>query len=111
MRTALGQYHRDCHDTEYDGAQAIGPQIATLRAQVMALFRKHGPMTDDELMDAYTAAHGSIYKNSLEPRRYELVKDGLLEKTAAKRKGKSGVSRIVWGIPNMAPVQLTLEDA
>lgn len=92
----LGQHHRDPHDSELDGAERIASKVETLQARVKGLFEQYGAMTDEELLDHYTSQFGTIYKNSLEPRRYELVRDGWLEKSLERRPGKSGVRRIVW---------------
>ena len=92
----LGQHHRDPHDSELEGAERIAPKVETLQERVKKLFLTFGAMTDEELLEAYVANYEPIYKNSLEPRRYELVRDGWLEKSAERRPGKSGVKRIVW---------------
>lgn len=96
MMDEIGQHHTDCHESERDGAAAIGPHASRIQGQVMSLFSKYGPMTDEELLERYVATYGHIYKNSLEPRRYELVRAGALCKSAIRRQGKSGVRRIVW---------------
>jgi hypothetical protein len=104
----IGQHHRDCHESELEGAEQIAPQIETMRVRILALFEAHGPMTDEELLDRYNALHDRIAINSLVPRRYELVRDGKLENSGERRKGRSGVKRIVWRVPSGPPIQLSL---
>lgn len=96
MTDEIGQHHTDCHESELDGAKAIGAYASRIQGHVMTLFTTYGPMTDEELLERYIATYGHIYKNSLEPRRYELVRAGALCKSAMRRQGKSGVRRIVW---------------
>ena len=98
MSQPTGQHHTECHDSEMDGAKQIGPQIATLHARVLALFDAYGFMTDEELLDRYVTRWGSISKNSLEPRRNELVREQQVMNTGLRKPGRSGVKRIVWGL-------------
>ena len=92
----LGQHHVDAGDSELAGAVAIAPRLANLHERVLALFRERRDLTDEELRAAYVARWGHVEKNSLEPRRYELVQMRLVMKTDTRRPGKSGVGRIVW---------------
>ena len=96
MSQRFGQYHTDAGDSELAGAVAIAPKLDNLKIRVLTLFREHHRLTDEELLARYIARWGEIYKNSLEPRRYELAKLGLVRKSDERRKGKSGVGRIVW---------------
>jgi cytochrome c2 len=98
MKEPIGQHHTECHDSEMDGAKQIGPQIATLHARVLALFEAYGFMTDEELLDRYVTRWGAISKNSLEPRRNELVREQQVMNTGLRKSGRSGVKRIVWGL-------------
>ncbi len=91
-------HHRECLDAEREAAELIAPARATIQARVLTLFREHGPMTDEELLARYRERYGPIMKNSLEPRRCELVDGGHLEATGERRKGQGRVSRTVWRV-------------
>ena len=110
----IGQHHRDCHDSEYDGAKQIGPQKKTLQAMIYRLYEATDYMSDEEMLDAFCAKHGEQwreFRNSLEPRRYELVRDGKLENSGQRRAGRSGIRRIVWRIVQpVDPVEEEVAD-
>jgi hypothetical protein len=72
------------------------PRLTDLHERVLDLLWARGPMTDEELFDAYVAKHGSGYRNTVLPARTSLNKAGLVVDTGDRREVRSGRTAIVW---------------
>lgn len=72
------------------------PQTSEVRARILDLFRAHGPMTDEEMFERYTANYGGGYRNTILPARNALYKDELVYSTQTRRTVRSGRTAIVW---------------
>ncbi|WP_298800142.1 hypothetical protein [uncultured Devosia sp.] len=81
-------------DTSHDAAKVMRERAPTLRERVLGEFRAFGPMTPDECA---TSLRASIL--SIRPRVSELVADGLVVDTGARRMNESGMSAKVYRVP------------
>jgi len=77
--------------TSQDAADAIHNRAATLRQAVIAMFRKHGSLTADEVAELLGESVLAI-----RPRLSELRKLGRIADTGLRRKNQSGRSANVW---------------
>jgi len=85
--------------TSHQAAASIdGERIRLSQHAVLRHFRRHGPMTDTELIEGYD---GKIPQtdSGLRTRRSELVKKGLLVDTGRRELLETGRSSKVWGLP------------
>lgn len=77
-------------DTSADAALAVEPKTGTQRARVLRALRKHGPMTDPELVIWL-----NMGPNTERPRRVELVTGGLV-RDSGERRTHHGRDHIAW---------------
>jgi hypothetical protein len=72
-------------------------QLGLGQAFVLELFRKHGPMTDEEIIKASQANGGPKYGGrSLKQRRAELVGLGYVRDSGQRDTLRSGREGVVW---------------
>lgn len=78
--------------------RAMHTDFLLTAAHTLRHFRRHGPMTDTELIEGYD---GKIPQtdSGLRTRRSELVKKGLLVDTGRRELLDTGRSSKVWGLP------------
>lgn len=94
-----GSYRRDGPWTMKAGAEAIAPEVGTLRARVFRLFDTLGAMTDKKMVIAYRHAHGGGEYRSLITRRRELVDKGFIQDTGKTALNlQSNVPNIIWAV-------------
>lgn len=70
---------------------------------ILAIYKQHGAMTDEELYDRYSDEHGG-YRNTVLPTRNALYKAGFIENSGRRARVKSGRSAIVWRLSEVARV-------
>lgn len=75
------------------GAEKIAPSIPGLQERVLSAYRLMGPMTDVELADFL-----GLDKNTVIPRRHELMEAGHVQKIGHRRNERTGVSNATWGL-------------
>lgn len=83
-------------DTSHAAAASLAPdKIRLSQHAVLRHLRRHGPMTDTEMVDSFD---GKIYQSpsGLRTRRKELVDRGLVIDTGKRETLESGRSAIVW---------------
>jgi len=80
-------------ETSQAAAEAIEPDVATLRGQVLAHLRSCGVKgaTDDEMQVAL-----DMNPSTERPRRIELWRAGLVERSGRTRPTRSGRLAVVW---------------
>jgi hypothetical protein len=81
----------DHPDTSWAAARQIVPTAKSLRAQVFALLRTRGGMTDEEMQTVLR-----MNPSTQRPRRVELVEKHLIVDSGARRATRSGRKAIVW---------------
>ena len=79
-------------ETSIEGAKKIAPKCNGLHQKIIMLLRDVGGMNNCELREAI----GNIENGTMSARIRELVLQGKVRDSGVKRKGKSGVSQIVW---------------
>lgn len=83
-------------DTSHAAAASLAPdKIRLSQHAVLRHLRRHGPMTDTEMVDSFD---GKIYQSpsGLRTRRKELVDRGLVIDTGKRETLESGRSATVW---------------
>lgn len=85
--------------TSYEAWIASLPKLRETERGIVELLHASGPLTDEELYDAYTADHPAAYRNTVLPARTGLANAGIVKDTGAKRQVRSGRNAIVWGLP------------
>ena len=97
--TPAPHHHRHPRDTEVAAAQLITPIAGTLRCIALDAFRDAGPrgLTDQELAGAT-----GRYLYTIAPRRVELVQQGWVQDSGARRRGVRGRSAVVWALTSEA---------
>lgn len=78
-------------DTSIEAAAKIAPAASTLRRAVLQYIENNGPSTDEEMQKAL-----GMPANTQRPRRRELVQQGLLYDSGARKKTASGRNAILW---------------
>jgi predicted ArsR family transcriptional regulator len=84
--------------TEYGPSNVAGarikPRVTTLKDKVLTVLRRYpSGLTADEVAEFCGASMLAI-----RPRVSELCNDGLIEKTARRRKNASGMSATIWRV-------------
>lgn len=74
-----------------EAARSVEGGAATLRARVLDLLRRVGPLTDEEMQERLP-----MPPNTQRPRRLELVAGGLVEDSGTTRPTRSGRQATVW---------------
>lgn len=89
----FGAPYQGHSDTSREAAEAIEPDAATLRGQVLCFIRQRGETgaTDDEVQIGLR-----MNPSTERPRRIELWRIGLVKQTARKRPTRSGRNATVW---------------
>ena len=82
-------------ETSLAAARSVVPGIRQARAEVLALFRELGPMTDEEARQSYG---GNQTDSGLRTRRVELVRMGLIEDSGRRWPSRTGRQMIVWAV-------------
>lgn len=85
-----GLHHKDAGDTERAGAESVTPRSGTQRAAVLRAIQD-SPRTDHEI-----SRYLLLPMSSVNARRNELVRDGLVEDSGLRRKGPYGNDNVVW---------------
>lgn len=85
-------------DTGRKAAEAIAPRAPGLRALVLRALVLHGPMTADE-----TAERLNLSPFAIRPRFTELLRDGVIEDSGARRPSANGRPAKVWRLPCPTP--------
>lgn len=80
--------------TSHEAARSVRG-IRESQAEILALYAKHGAMTDEMARSLY---HGRQSLSGFRTRRSELVAAGRLVDTGRRVKGATGRRMIVWGI-------------
>ena len=80
--------------TSWEAARSV-KGIRESQAELLELFRHHGPMTDEMARNVYK---GKQSLSGFRTRRSELVDMGRLIDTGRRVRGLTGRSMIVWGI-------------
>lgn len=78
--------------TSWEAARSV-TGIRESQAEVLALFREHGPMTDEEARARY---RGKQSLSGFRTRRAELVDRGLIRDTNERRGMTTGRRAVVW---------------
>lgn len=78
--------------TSWEAAESV-TGIRESQAEVLALFREHGPMTDEEARARY---RGRQSVSGFRTRRSELVDRGLVRDTGERRRMTTGRRAVVW---------------
>lgn len=82
-------------DTSHQAAASLSSdRLRTAQSAVLACLRRHGPMTDEDLVVRYDGVPQS--PSGLRTRRDELVRRGLVVDTGDRRPTVSGRSAKVW---------------
>lgn len=90
FRPAAVARHSD-PDTSWEAAQSVR-NIRESQAEILTLFRSHGPMTDEEARERYS---GRQSLSGFRTRRSELAHQGLI-RPVGKKPGRTGRRMIVW---------------
>ncbi len=90
--------------TSRAAAASIVNHLTDIQANVMAILRDCGALTDDRIIAIYRDRHGYVSESSVRTRRSELVEAGLVRSvgTVAGRTGKP-VTRWAVTAENVAP--------
>ncbi len=68
-------------ETSHQAARRVRHSVATVRANVLAVFDKWGPITDKQLIAHYRHVHGAhVPESTIRTRRSELATDGRVVK-------------------------------
>lgn len=78
--------------TSWEAARSV-TGIRESQAEVLELFRQHGPMTDEEARSHY---HGRQSVSGFRTRRAELVDQRLIRDTGERRRMTTGRRAVVW---------------
>lgn len=78
-------------ETSWEAARSVR-DIRESQAEILALFRSHGPMTDEEARERY---HGRQSLSGFRTRRKELTDKGFIREVGRKP-GRTGRRMIVW---------------
>lgn len=82
---------RDHPETSHYAAGRVLPKTGTQRGRVLEAIRRHGGLTDEEIV-----ALLDMNPSSVRPRRQELQKAGWIEDSGERRPTMSGAQAIVW---------------
>ena len=74
-----------------DAARRVNPQCATL----LAMYQKHGDLTDQDMEDVT-----GIDRSTVIPRRRELMKQGLVIQVGHRKNPRTGISNTTYGRVN-----------
>ena len=80
-------------DTSRAAAALIEPRTGSLRHQVFAYLRHHGPATDEKIQEEL-----GMPASTERPRRVELVRDGLVADTGQRALTHSGRRAVLWAV-------------
>lgn len=69
-----------------------------VQEQIVGLYRRFGPMTDEELCAMFDAGPVWASPSSIRSRRAELVAVGVVVNTGRRRRTSSGRQAIVWNV-------------
>ncbi len=90
-----GMVRRVGHSTSVAAAKILVRGATALQRRVLDAFKKHGPMTDEEL--ERLPEFSEYGPTTVHKRRTELYQAGLVEQYSVKRNSR-GVKMIVWNI-------------
>ena len=102
MSTALAR--NTDPDTSHEAARTVRRRLCEqVRAGVVRLLEKYGPMTDEDIAEWWTDPGFAdvfpvVSSSGLRTRRAELVTEGRVVETGERRRLTSGRRAIVWGI-------------
>jgi|GEM_PF-632815 len=93
--------HQAGSDTSRDAAEAIEPDVSSLRGKVLSYIRSRGRegATDKEIQAALNMSVSTEV-----PRRRELVLKGLVADSGWRRKTKTGRPAVVWAKASLHPI-------
>lgn len=77
----------------HQGAVAASEKVGRQCVQLMTLYRQKGPQTDQEAADAL-----GIQRSTVNARRAELVKRGLVQAVGTSKNMATGVNNTLWGL-------------
>lgn len=93
-------------DPETSHQAAAGQGGNTVVKGRIAGLLAHRPMTDPELLAAYTRVFGHISPSGCRSRRHELTVEGMVEDTGRRVAGPNGRQQIVWHAPGAEPIEV-----
>lgn len=93
---------RDTSRISYDEEKQKG--LSERHALVLAALRNHGEMTDQEIKQVLEVQD----PNFVRPRRFELMKAGIVEAGVKRKCRITGKTSLVWRIVSLNPKQLEL---
>lgn len=77
----------------YDGAKAASERVGRQCLALLTLYREHGP-----LIDAEAAAGLGVERSTINARRAELVKRGLVKRYYNIKNETTGIMNSAWGL-------------
>lgn len=89
-------------ETSHEAAAKLG-DLTEAQEEVLDLFRRHGPMMDEELVATAAREESKQTESGLRTRRSELVESGVLAWTGRFGQNSNENRSRIWGFPEASP--------